>query len=52
MKINQSVTNIQDKLQEFKKKKLLEALYFEGRFLRHVGMSKGNLQNNNYSVWG
>ena len=51
MKINQSVTSVQNKLQEFKKT-LVEALYLEGRFLRHIGMSIGNLQNNDYSVWG
>ena len=51
LKINQSVTNVQNKLQEFKKKKkLVEALYFECRFLRHIGMSKSNLQNNDYTV--
>ena len=51
LKINQSVTNVQNKLQELKKKKkLVEALYFECRFLRHIGMSKSNLQNNDYTV--
>ena len=49
LKINQSVTNIQNKLQELIKK-LVKALYFEGRFLSHIGISKSSLQINDCCV--
>ena len=45
MKINQSTANIQNKLQEFKKKSCGRPVFWvKGRFLRYIGMWKSEFR--------